>query len=208
MPPYTITYFAVRGRCGAMRLMLSDQGQEWKEVTVPFEEWTKGDLKATCVFGQLPKVQDGDLVLVQSNAILRHLGRNHDAYGSNNKEASQIDMMNDGVEDLRLKYGKLIYQEYDTGKDQYIKDLSGHLSKFEAVLAKNKSGFLVGSKVSFADYSLLEVLLNHQVLCPTCLDALPALKAFVAMMSARPKLKAFLDSDDFKKLPINGNGKQ
>lgn len=63
-------------------------------------------------------------------------------------------------------------------------------------------------QVSFADYSLLEVLLNHQVLCPTCLDTLPALKAFVAMMSARPKLKAFLDSDDFKKLPINGNGKQ
>lgn len=35
-----------------------------------------------------------------------------DACGSNNTEAAQIDMMNDGVEDLRLKYAKLIYQEY------------------------------------------------------------------------------------------------
>ncbi|XP_048858576.1 glutathione S-transferase P [Brienomyrus brachyistius] len=208
MPPYTITYFAVRGRCGATRIMMADQGQKWKENAVTFDEWMKGDLKATCVFGQLPKFEDGDLVLFQSNAVLRHLGRKHGAYGSNDKEAALIDMMNDGVEDIRLKYLKMIYQDYDTGKDQYIKDLPGHLSKFDAVLANNKSGFLVGDKISFADYSLFEVLLNHQVLSPSCLDSFPALKRFAAMMAARPNIKAFLDSDDYKKLPINGNGKQ
>ncbi|XP_071391058.1 glutathione S-transferase P-like [Centroberyx affinis] len=208
MPPYTITYFAVRGRCGATRILLADQGQDWKEIVVNFEDWLKGDLKATCVFGQLPKFEDGDLILYQSNAILRHLGRNHGAYGKDAREAALIDMMNDGVEDLRLKYGKLIYQEYETGKDAYIKDLPNHLSKFEAVMAKNKTGFLVGDKVSFADYSLFEVLLNHLVLSPSCLDAFPSLKGFVEKMSARPKIKAFLDSDAYKKLPINGNGKQ
>ncbi|XP_072524102.1 glutathione S-transferase P-like [Salminus brasiliensis] len=208
MAPYTITYFAVRGRCGATRIMLSDQGQEWKEIVVSFEDWMKGDLKKTCVFGQLPKFEDGDLALFQSNAILRHLGRKHGAYGKNDKEAAQIDMFADGVEDLRLKYMKLIYQEYETGKEAYIKDLPNHLCRFEAVLAKNKSGFLVGDSVSFADYSLFEVMLNHLVLSPTCLDSFPALKSFVEKFSARPKIKAFLDSDDYKKLPINGNGKQ
>ncbi|XP_028816075.1 glutathione S-transferase P [Denticeps clupeoides] len=208
MAPFTITYFAVRGRCGALRIMLSDQGQEWKEIVMNFEDWMKGDLKATCVFDQLPKFEDGDIVLYQSNAMLRHLGRKFGAYGSNDTQASLIDMMNDGVEDLRLKYLKLIYQEYDTGKEQYIKDLPNHLSKFEAVFAKNKSGFLVGNKISFADYNLFDLLLNHRVLCSSCLDSFPALKSFVDTMSARPKIKAFLDSDDYKKLPINGNGKQ
>ncbi|XP_060771264.1 glutathione S-transferase P-like [Neoarius graeffei] len=208
MPPYTITYFAVRGRCGATRIMLSDQGQEWNEVVINFEDWMKGDLKKTCAFGQLPKFQDGDLVLFQSNAILRHLGRKHGAYGKNDQEASLIDMFNDGVEDLRLKYVKMIYQEYDTGKEAYIKDLPNHLCKFEAVLAKNKSGFLVGDSISFADYSLFEVLLNHQVLCPTCLDSFPALKSFVQKMTSRPKIQVFLNSDAYKNLPINGNGKQ
>ncbi|XP_066525569.1 glutathione S-transferase P-like isoform X2 [Hoplias malabaricus] len=168
----------------------------------------KGDLKKTCVFGQLPKFEDGDLILFQSNAILRHLGRKHGAYGKCDKEASLIDMMADGVEDLRLKYIKLIYQEYETGKEAYIKDLPNHLCKFEAVLSKNKSGFLVGDSISFADYNLFDLLLNHKVLCPTCLDTFPALKSFVDVLSARPKIKAFLDSDDYKKLPINGNGKQ
>nr|ACI68586.1 Glutathione S-transferase P 1 [Salmo salar]ADM16185.1 Glutathione S-transferase P 1 [Salmo salar] len=133
------------------------------------------------------------------NAILRHLGRNHDAYGKDGKEATLIDMMCDGVEDLRLKYGKMIYQEYDTGKDPYIKDLPNHLDKFEAVMAKNKTGFLVGDKPSFADYSLFEVLLNHLVLCSSCLDTFPSLKSFVEKMSARPKIKAFLGSDAYKK---------
>ncbi|KAB5565415.1 hypothetical protein PHYPO_G00241210 [Pangasianodon hypophthalmus] len=208
MPPYTITYFPVRGRCTAVRIMLSDQGQQWKEVVVSLEDWMKGDLKKTCVFGQLPKFQDGDLALFQSNTILRHLGRKHGAYGKNDSEAALIDMFNDGVEDLRIKYIKLIYQEYETGKDAYIKDLPNHLSKFEAVLAKNKSGFLVGDSISVADYSLFDVLLNHQVLSPTCLDSFPALKGFVQRMSSRPKIKAFLESDAHKSLPINGNGKQ
>nr|ACI69773.1 Glutathione S-transferase P [Salmo salar] len=196
MGPYTITYFGVRGRCGAMRIMMADQGQEWKEILIDFSDWMKGDLKASCVFGQLPKFEDGGL------------GRNHDAYGKDGKEAALIDMMCDGVEDLRLKYGKMIYQEYDTGKDPYIKDLPNHLDKFEAVMAKNKTGFLVGDKLSFADYSLFEVLLNHLVLCSSCLDTFPSLKSFVGKMSARPKIKAFLGSDAYKKLPINGNGKQ
>uniref|UniRef100_A0A8C8JTR2 glutathione transferase n=1 Tax=Oncorhynchus tshawytscha TaxID=74940 RepID=A0A8C8JTR2_ONCTS len=189
--PYTRLLFTT-GRCGAMRIMMADQGQEWKEIVVDFADWMKGDLKATCVFGQLPK----------------HLGRNHDAYGKDGKEAALIDMMCDGVEDLRLKYVKMIYQEYDTGKDVYIKDLPNHLDKFEAVMAKNKTGFLVGDKPSFADYSLFEVLLNHLVLCSSCLDTFPSLKSFVEKMSARPKIKTFLDSEAYKKLPINGNGKQ
>ncbi|XP_076850216.1 glutathione S-transferase P 1-like [Brachyhypopomus gauderio] len=208
MSPYTITYFAVRGRCGATRIMLSDQDQQWKEIVVTFDEWMKGDLKKTCVFGQLPKFEDGDLTLFQSNAVLRHLGRKHGAYGKSVCEASRIDMMADGVEDLRVKYLKMIYQDYDNGKEAYIKDLPNHLCYFEAVLAKNESGFLVGDSISFADYSLFEVLLNHQVLSPKCLDSFPSLKKFVETLSARPKIKAFLNSDAYKKLPINGNGKQ
>ncbi|XP_067312801.1 glutathione S-transferase P-like [Pseudorasbora parva] len=208
MPPYTLTYFAIKGRCGALKILLADNGQQLKENLVTYEEWMKGDIKASCTFGQLPKFQDGDLVLYQSSAMLRHLGRKHAAYGKNDCEASLIDMMNDGVEDLRSKYIKLIYQEYETGKEAFIKDLPNHLKPFEAILAKNKSGFLVGDQISFADYNLFDLLLNLKVLCPTCQESFPALKSFVDKITARPKVKALLECDNFKKLPINGNGKQ
>nr|AAB24726.1 glutathione S-transferase pi, GST {N-terminal} [Chinese hamsters, SA7 cell line, Peptide Partial, 48 aa] [Cricetulus griseus] len=45
-PPYTIVYFPVRGR-EAMRILLADQGQSWKEEVVTVETWRKGSLKST-----------------------------------------------------------------------------------------------------------------------------------------------------------------
>ncbi|MBN3303817.1 GSTP1 transferase, partial [Amia calva] len=96
----------------------------------------------------------------------------------------------------------------DTGKDKYIKDLPDDLAKFEKILLNNKGGFVVGDKISFADYNLLDVLRNHLVLAPTCLDKLPTLKSYVERLNSRPKLKAFLESDAHKNRPINGNGKQ
>ncbi|XP_006861119.1 PREDICTED: glutathione S-transferase P [Chrysochloris asiatica] len=210
VPPYTIVYFPVRGRCEAMRMLLADQGQSWKEEVVTKETWMQGQLKASCLYGQLPKFQDGDLTLYQSNAILRHLGRSLGLYGKDPQEAALVDMVNDGVEDLRCKYITLIYTNYEAGKDDYVKALSNHLKPFETLLSKNKGGqaFIVGDQISFVDYNLLDLLLNHQVLAPSCLDAFPLLSAYVARLSARPKLKVFLASPEHQNLPINGNGKQ
>ncbi|KAM6159984.1 glutathione S-transferase P [Erethizon dorsatum] len=210
MAPYTIVYFPVRGRCEAMRMLLADQGQSWKEEVVGMETWMQGQLKASCLYGQLPKFQDGDLTLYQSNAILRHLGRTLGLYGKDQQEAALVDMVNDGVEDLRCKYITLIYTNYEAGKSEYVKALPGHLKPFETLLSQNQGGkaFIVGGQISFADYNLLDLLLNHQVLAPGCLDDFPLLSAYVARLSARPKLKAFLASQDHVNRPINGNGKQ
>ena len=63
-------------------------------------------------FGQLPCLRHGDLQLVQSSAIMRYLARKHDLYGAGDVEASLIDMIHDGQEDLRTKYIRMIYQNY------------------------------------------------------------------------------------------------
>ncbi|XP_073540527.1 glutathione S-transferase P 1 [Phyllobates terribilis] len=210
MPEYKIIYFDVRGRCEAMRMLMADQGAEWKEEVVTFDTWQKGELKSKAVFGQLPGFKDGDLTLYQSNAILRHLARNHDLYGKNPRQATLIDMVNDGVEDLRLKYIRLIYQNYENGKADYIKALPTELGHFERLLASNDEGksFIVGGEISFADYNLVDVLRNHLVLAPDCLSGSPLLSAYVKRISGRPKLETYLSSDAHKNRPINGNGKQ
>lgn len=101
-----------------------------------------------------------------------------------------------------------VWQE--AGKDDYVKALPGQLKPFETLLSQNQGGktFIVGDQISFADYNLLDLLLIHEVLAPGCLDAFPLLSAYVARLSARPKLKAFLASPEHVNLPINGNGKQ
>uniref|UniRef100_A0A8C3T2H3 Glutathione S-transferase n=1 Tax=Chelydra serpentina TaxID=8475 RepID=A0A8C3T2H3_CHESE len=110
-------------RCEAVRMLLADQGQEWKEDVVTMDLWQKGELKKSCLFGQLPKFQDGDLTLYQSNAFLRHLARTYGLYGKDQREAALLDMVNDGVEDLRLKYIQLIYQNYISFADYNLVEL-------------------------------------------------------------------------------------
>ncbi|KAM7086081.1 glutathione S-transferase P-like isoform 3-T3 [Molossus nigricans] len=149
MPPYTIVYFPARGRCEAMRMLLADQGQSWEEEVVTKDAWLQGSLKASCLYGQLPKFQDGDLTLYQSNAILRHLGRSLGLYGKDRREAALVDMVNDGVEDLRRLCGHLIRHNCEKDKAQYVEELPGHLKPFETLLAQNQGGqaFIVGDQV-------------------------------------------------------------
>ncbi|XP_068111389.1 glutathione S-transferase P 1-like [Hyperolius riggenbachi] len=210
MPEYTIVYFNVRGRCESMRMLLADQGLEWKEEVVAFEDWLKGDLKKAAVFGQLPAFKDGSFTMYQSNAILRHLARKHGLYGKTQEEASIIDMVNDGVEDFRVKYLRLIYQNYEDGKLDYIKNLPNELGHFECILARNNGGkgFLVGDQINYVDYNLVDLLRNHEVLAPGCLSDFPLLSAYVTRICSHPKLDAYLSSDTHKSRPINGNGKQ
>jgi len=134
----------------------------------------------------------------------------HGLYGKNEQEQAKIDMVNDQQEDIRLTYLRLIYQEYDTEKENYIKAIPEKFAAFEKFLGKNNGGkgFIVGDHVSFADYNLFDLLENVLTLAPHSLDKLPLLKAFHDRFAKRDKLAKYLSTDAVKKTPINGNGKQ
>ncbi|KAM4032680.1 glutathione S-transferase P 1-like [Anomaloglossus baeobatrachus] len=206
MTGYVITYFPIRGRAEPIRLLLGDQGVSWKEDEVQLADWFAGkcDIKKQAVFGQLPQFKDGNFVLYQSNTILRYLGRKYEIAGGSNQESALIDMVNDGVDDLRLKYSRLVIHELDTGKEKYEKDLPNHLSAFERILSQNSNGtkFLVGDKISYADYNLLDLLHCHLALFPECLSAFPLLNAYIERITSRPKLSQYLKSEGRTKRPI------
>ncbi|XP_069089192.1 glutathione S-transferase P-like [Pleurodeles waltl] len=208
MPGYTITYFYLRGRAEPFRLLLSDQGQPWTEDVVSARSWLQGQYdKTPLLFGQLPRLRDGDFALFQTSAILRYLGRKHDLCGSNMQEAAHIDMVTDGVEDVRVKYSKLLYENYEEGREDYCKNLPNLLKPFESLLSKNNTGagFIVGPKISFADYTLLSLLLDHLELDQCCLQSLPLLEAYVQRMCARPQIAAYLKTEEYKKRPVKVN---
>jgi len=54
-------------------------------------------------FNQVPYYEEGDLTIVQSHAINRHLARIKGLYGKNEKEASQIDQLYEGSNDVSTK---------------------------------------------------------------------------------------------------------
>lgn len=206
--PYKLVYFPVKGRAQALRYLCADNDIELNVELCQMEGWAA--MKPKVTFGQLPVLFDGDFEIAQSNAILRHIARKHGLYGSNEREMTLIDMINDQQEDTRLSYVKLIYQEYETGKENYIKSLPDKLALFEKVLKMNNdgTGFFVGKQQSFVDYQIFDLLDNLQILSPGCLDAFPLIKAFYGRMAARERITKLRNSEEFKKMPINGNGKQ
>ncbi|XP_073444323.1 glutathione S-transferase P 1-like [Dendrobates tinctorius] len=206
MSGYVITYFPMRGRAEPIRLLLGDQGVSWKEEEVQLADWLTGkcEIKKQTAFGQLPQFKDGDFVLYQSNTILRYLGRKYGISGGSNQESALIDMVNDGVDDLRVKYIRLVIFELETGKEKYEKELPNHLSAFERILSQNSNGtkFVVGDKISYADYNLLDILHCQLDLFPGCLSAFPLLKVFIERVTSRPKLSKYLKSEGRAKRPI------
>ncbi|XP_050392383.1 glutathione S-transferase P 1 [Patella vulgata] len=206
---YRLEYFDVRGRGESIRYLLKDNELVYDEVLIDFADWPK--YKPKMPYGQAPAFYSGDTLFVQSNSILRYLGRKHDMYPSDPVTAYQVDMLNDGVEDLRNLYVKLIYQNYEAGKEEYVKALPERLQPFENILKANgavSSGFAVAGKVSFVDYNLYDLLDIQVLLSPTCLDTLPTLKAYYNAFNSRPRLAAYRQTEAFKKRNVNGNGKQ
>lgn len=202
-----IIYFFLRGRAEAIRTLLVEQGVEYEEQDVmPMEKWLN-EWKPKMAFGQCPMLIDGDVELVQSNAILRYLARKYDLYGSTNQEAARVDMINDGVEDLRGAYTVLIYQNYEEGKDAYVKALPDKLRPFENLL-KDTKGYILGEKMTFADYNLFDLLDIHLTLAPNCLDSFPALQSYHARVLNRPGVQKRRNSQNFKDMKINFNGKE
>ena len=63
-------------------------------------------------------------------------------------------------------------------------------------------------QITLVDYNLFDILDDFLVLSSDCLKEFPLLLAFHTRMANRPKLKAFRDTEEFKKMPVNGNGKQ
>jgi len=203
-----LSYFNIRGLAETARLMLVDNGVEFEDHRVEREkEWPQ--LKSKLQFSQMPVLYDGDLQLVQTGAILRYLASTigKGLYGTNPKEAAHIDMVYEGIVDLRMKYAMLIYRtEFtDADKSAFLTTLPEELEKFEKVLGK--ADFFGGKTISFADYAAYELFDCLVVLSSGCLDAFPALKALHGRVAARPGLKAYLASEG-RKVPINGNGKQ
>uniref|UniRef100_A0A8C7UXX0 glutathione transferase n=1 Tax=Oncorhynchus mykiss TaxID=8022 RepID=A0A8C7UXX0_ONCMY len=165
----TLTYFPVRGRAEVIRVMLKDQGAEFDEKVITMEMWKESTLKASCLFGQLPIFEDGDLTLYQTNAIRRHLARKLGLYGKDQREAALIDMMDEAIQDLLNKYVKLMFEK-DVSVQMYDKCNHFDLNPSSKIILQQED-LIILKKISLADYALVILLIHHQVLSPPCLHA-------------------------------------
>jgi glutathione S-transferase len=89
------------GRAEPARLILAAVGAEWEDV-VPDWGTMKSDA-ALYPFGQLPVMEDGGVLVSQSNAMIRHLGRKHALAGAGLAQQAAVDVLLDGAEAIKAK---------------------------------------------------------------------------------------------------------
>jgi len=135
-----------------MRLVLSFKGVEWTDRADSLADSAdaRGAMKTNghglFPFRQSPTYEDPATLpplsptvaaLPQSNAILRHLARQHGLYGDGSlRQAADVDALLEAVESLRLPYAGLVYGAQLSGvaKASYF---SAHLDRATADLSRN-----------------------------------------------------------------------
>ncbi|XP_010583044.1 PREDICTED: glutathione S-transferase 2-like [Haliaeetus leucocephalus] len=97
---------------------------------------------------QLPYLIDGPIKLTQSNAILRYIARKHNMGGETEEEMLRVDMLENELMDLRMRFVQLCYNpDFEKLKPAYLEQLPGKL--------RDLSRFL-GSRPWFAGEKALE----------------------------------------------------
>ncbi|XP_069830620.1 glutathione S-transferase 3-like isoform X1 [Dendropsophus ebraccatus] len=188
-------YFDGRGRAEAIRWMLGAADVEFDEKLYRTkEEYQKLVQSGDLLFQQMPMLDIDGKKMAQSRAILSYIAGKYNLYGSNLEERAWIDMYTEGLNDLNslmLPYFFMSGSEKEK-QEKLIKERA--LNRYFPVYQKALEGkdFLVGNKFSWADVSLLDVILAMEEFQADILQTFPNLQAFKKRTSEIPTIKKFL----------------
>jgi glutathione S-transferase len=226
---YELYYWGeIPGRGEFVRLALEEAGAAYTDVARGKSGQRRlsaflNDAKNTHPTFALPALKDGDTVIGQTAAILLYLGDKLRLAPKNPEQrvwTHQIqltvaDLVN-AVHDAHHPLGAHLY--YEDQQEEAAKRTAAFRSKrlpqflqwFETILANNPEGpaCLVGSKLTYADLSLFQVMEGLTYAFPkrmaTLRRRLPHLKALHAAVAERPNIQIYLASP--RRIPFNTDG--
>jgi len=107
-----------------------------------------------------------------------------------------VDMMENEIGDFRSAFVSLCYNpNFEDRQENYRKALPERLAKFSKFLGEND--WLAGEHISVVDFILYEMLDQHVLFEPKCLDGFLNLKAFVERFRSLEKIKGYMQSSQF-----------
>ena len=226
---YELYYWSgIQGRGEFVRLALEDAGADYVDIALQPD----GDEKLMAFIERddllrppfaPPFLRDGDLVIAQTAAILMHLG---DRLGlSSRSEAERL-----WLHQIQLTIADVVGEAHDThhplGAHLYYEDqkpearrraehfreqrIPKFLGWFDQILARNPLGdaYLVGANATYADLSLFQLVEGLLYAFPhvthACLAKAPRVASLRQTISARPRLRAYIESG--RRIAFNEQG--
>src|SRR3954469_10425799 len=182
---------ATSGNVQKVIFLLEELGlpYERKDYGKQFENTTTPEYAAMNPMKKVPTLVDGDVVIWQSNSILRYLvgKKPNDLYPADAAQRSQVDRWMDWtLAELNPAYlggfRDAKKAEADRAPDTAT-NLANELKLLEAQLAKGE--WVAGSQLSLADISLGPIV-KRCVGFPLGLPAFPKTQAWIAALQKRP----------------------
>lgn len=215
----TLVYWNIVGLALPIRLALVYAGVDFADIRIDAgdptsENYNKaypkakfGKLFEIFSFPNLPYYLDGDVMITQTNAILRFIARK---YNMVSPKEHMTDMYCDQLTDLEAHLVQLIYVKgVDALMGWYKKSVPRTLSRFSKLLKEAGSPFLIGTEPHIDDFKLYTFLQKMQVLqeqlgSDDTKDMIPAnLLEYMKRIEDLPKVKEYLASSDHLAKPIN-----
>lgn len=176
----SLVYWDLCGRADIAKLMFLAAEIEYDLDTENANNWP--GYKPETPFGQLPVLRHGDVTIAQGGAINRYVGRLGGLYPEDPVEASECDMIMDGIMDM---FGAIFAPKKAEGKDAKLaawKTVTDEvLPKYFGFLEKLLKGtFFGGDKANAADitfYAVTGVFINAECGAEDVLAKFPKLQA-------------------------------
>lgn len=206
-----LAYWDIRGLAQPIRFLLEYTGTEFTDTQFVVKgeapNWDRShwlDVKFTkgLAFPNLPYYIDGDVKLTQTHAIMRYIARKHNLCGTTDEERYRCDLMTEQCMDLRNGWVRLCYGTWEKAKDSYLAELPDKLKSFEDFLGPEEPWF-AGKNITFVDFHMYELLVQHSKWAPEVLAQCKNLSAFVKRFEELPQIKAYMDSSRYVNLPMN-----
>lgn len=164
-------------------------------------QWLSEKFKLGLDFPNLPYLIDGSHKITQSNAILRYLARKHNLCGETEEERIRVDILENQAMDTRIQLAMVCYSpDFEKKKPEYLEGLPDKMKLYSEFLGKQP--WFAGNKVTYVDFLVYDVLDQHRIFEPKCLDAFPNLKDFMGRFEGLKKISDYMKSSRFLSKPI------
>ncbi|KAH7716491.1 Glutathione S-transferase 1 [Aphelenchoides avenae] len=200
MLKYKLYYVDVRNLGEPIRLILHYAKQPFEDYRCPVGEWPQ--VKPKMPLGRVPVLEVDGKMIPESYAICRYLAREFGIAGKDAFEEALVDAYADWFKDFNHEAEPWLKAMlgYGEGDKEHLKKtvLEPAVGKFapqlEGILRKSKSGFLVDSGVTWADFFLADKLYTYGLLAPGVFDAYTLVEAYIRKVYAVSHIKDYVAS--------------
>ena len=212
---YTLGYWNIRGLAAPIRLAFALAGKPLNEDEYTCElvddKWVNNwsdiykemQSSNSHPFPNLPylKFPDGKTTIVQSNAIMRHIGREFKLYGDDAITMARVDEVLERVNDMRMEATKNYYATA-ISKDFVEEVLPYYFSTLEKYLEKHNTRFFCCDTPTIADCAAYEALRTALPLVPHFAEEFKRINEIIKRFESLPQLEKYFTSREHK-FPAN-----